>query len=412
MIRNGSLRPTVCLLALLMATAATAQKPVPGVVVRALNTPDDHSMIWPNSERVILSSEVPETLGTWDRTSDSWFGSQVVLGRTVLIVVGKSNKDAALPDRIGVDTNGDGRIDPDELLPLKVTSEVQDSTTVLSSDPVEVKLAFAGKEMAALVSFRRAGSSAPSASLVFPSFLQAKVRTAGSDRTVAVVDKDLDGVYGSAGDLWCLAASGDRRISVEDMYAMNERRFDHGNLFGINVSNDSLLVSVTPARQPDPQEAVSHRERVEQTWTGRFDKERASFIKAHQVNPDRPRTDAPIQWNYVTFDEGLALARRSGKPLFVDVMAFWCVWCYRMDYYTYPDKEVADLLNHAFIPVKIIQEQDLAGDYSRIMGKKLKTKGIPAMGIFNGDGKLLTRISGWEKPEDLLQDLKKGLPKS
>ena len=103
------------------------------------------------------------------------------------------------------------------------------------------------------------------------------------------------------------------------------------------------------------------------------------------------------------------MSKQSGKPLFVDVMAFWCVWCYRMDYYTYPDREVADLLNNSFIPVKIIQEQDPAGDYSRVMDQKLKTKGIPAMGIFGGDGKLRHQIGGWEKPEDFVQDLKKGL---
>ena len=41
-------------------------------------------------------------------------------------------------------------------------------------------------------------------------------------------------------------------------------------------------------------------------------------------------------------------------------MAFWCVWCYRMDYYTYVDQEVADMLSTQFVPCKIVQEQDLA----------------------------------------------------
>ena len=98
------------------------------------------------------------------------------------------------------------------------------------------------------------------------------------------------------------------------------------------------------------------------------------------------------------------MAKAEDKPLFLDVLAFWCVWCYRMDYYTYPDAEVAELLNTKFIPVKIVQEQDTAGDYSKIMGI-LGARGIPAMGIWNPEGELLSYISGWKKPEDFVQAL-------
>jgi hypothetical protein len=81
-------------------------------------------------------------------------------------------------------------------------------------------------------------------------------------------------------------------------------------------------------------------------------------------------------------------------------MAFWCVWCYRMDYYTYPDQEVADLLDTKFVPCKIIQEQAAPGEYDKMMKERLKAKGIPAMGVFDANGNLVHQIGGWKKPED------------
>ena len=111
----------------------------------------------------------------------------------------------------------------------------------------------------------------------------------------------------------------------------------------------------------------------------------------------------------MTFEQAIELGKKANKPVFVDVLAFWCVWCYRMDYYTYVDAEVAKVLSEQFVPCKILQEQDRVGDYDRTM-KLLQAKGIPAMGVFGADGsKPLTTIGGWKKPEDFLADLQKGL---
>ena len=92
-------------------------------------------------------------------------------------------------------------------------------------------------------------------------------------------------------------------------------------------------------------------------------------------------------------------------------MAFWCVWCYRMDWCTYPDAEVTRVLNEDFIAVKIIQEQDLVGDYDLVMKEKLQARGIPAMGIFDGEGNVVQTIGGWKKPEDFLKELAEGKAK-
>ena len=80
-----------------------------------------------------------------------------------------------------------------------------------------------------------------------------------------------------------------------------------------------------------------------------------------------------------------------------------------MDFYTYVDAEVADFMNEKLIPVKIVQEQDSAGDYATLM-KDLGARGIPAMGVWSVGGKdLLKSIGGWSKPEEFLAQLQEAL---
>jgi thiol:disulfide interchange protein len=168
-------------------------------------------------------------------------------------------------------------------------------------------------------------------------------------------------------------------------------------------------VTATTAAGPDPHDLEKHRHRIEKLWSDRFDEEREGFVEARELDESRPRATTPIAWKYVSYEEALALGEEAGKPIFIDVMAFWCVWCYRMDYYTYVDAEVAKVLNESFVPVKIIQEQAKEGDYDLVMREKLEARGIPAMGIFDAEGNVLHTIGGWMKPEEFLTELEAGL---
>ncbi|MFX8059749.1 thioredoxin family protein, partial [Acinetobacter baumannii] len=46
---------------------------------------------------------------------------------------------------------------------------------------------------------------------------------------------------------------------------------------------------------------------------------------------------ADIQWLH-SWDQAQQLARKTGKPIFVDMVTDWCVWCKRMDTYVYPTR--------------------------------------------------------------------------
>ncbi len=338
-----------------------------------------------------------------------WSGEWKRAGGAVKVAVAKSDADGELFDRLCVDFDGDGAFGDEEQFILAVSEMDSRGTKVLRSEPVEMSCAAKGGDIAIKASFMKFGDRAPTVSMQFPAYLEARVEIGGTERVIAVIDQDADGSFGSAGDMWAMGAAGGRPASAYGLSALGERVFQEGKLYGIQVLGDEVRVTTAAATGPDPKDAAAHRERVEHLWMERFDGEREDFIAQRGLDTARAKAEKSIPWQYVTFDEAIALGEKAGKPVFIDVMAFWCVWCYRMDYYTYPDAEVARMLSEDFIPVKVIQEQDLAGDYDRLMKEKLEARGIPAMGVFNGKGEAIHKIGGWKKPEDFITELKAGI---
>ena len=105
---------------------------------------------------------------------------------------------------------------------------------------------------------------------------------------------------------------------------------------------DSGTASVVPAPAPDL-EAYLHRrgDRVNaKRWFPRFDLERPIFAEDQELSASRPKAAKPAAWHHmVDLDAAFALAKKEGKPLLVDFEADWCVWCKRVDYYTYGDAD-------------------------------------------------------------------------
>jgi len=63
----------------------------------------------------------------------------------------------------------------------------------------------------------------------------------------------------------------------------------------------------------------------------------------------------PIKW--MSFEEAVEKSKTEKKKIFIDVYTGWCGWCKVMDKNTFPDPEVAKLLNENFYPVKFDAEQ-------------------------------------------------------
>ena len=64
----------------------------------------------------------------------------------------------------------------------------------------------------------------------------------------------------------------------------------------------------------------------------------------------------PVDWREWG-PPALAEARSRNLPLFVSIGYATCHWCHVMAHESFEDQEVADLLNHAFIPIKVDREE-------------------------------------------------------
>lgn len=354
----------------------------------------------PVTLRVTLG-EAPAGVAAPKGMVEPMYGTTKVGEKDIAVFVGKSDASQEQPDLIDIDTDMNGKFGPKERHALEVSVRTQGENQIASSKPVECALASGAKFQA---SYMRAGERPASASLAFNRYLEGAIGAG----LAAVVDKDFDGTFGSAGDVWTITAKGERPATEYALMQLDESVYRDGKRYRVKLAGETMLLTSEDATGPDPKVAAAQRARVEHIWMERFEPGRKEFFEARGLDATRPLTTEPIQWHYVTFADAIAMGEKAQKPVFIDVMAFWCVWCYRMDWSTYPDAEVARVLNNDFIAVKIIQEQDLVGDYDLVMKEKLAARGIPAMGIFDATGKPVHTIGGWKKPEDFLKELAAG----
>jgi len=334
-------------------------------------------------------------------------------GKTVHVILAKSAPDAAEPDRLAIDRNGDGAFGEDEVGAVVINAMKGRDGSVRAHRILlkDVDLELEGRSYRTYFVFQRMVGGAWTFRLITLWYLEGTVALGDKQYIVNVVDNDQDGSFEGPKDLWLVRGTEpvQRPTTPFAMSVPGEGRFLDGKRFALQaIKGNNVALTFAEAAGPDPRDDAQARTRLEHLWAERFDKERAEFEAKQSLDTARPRATDPIRWRYITFAEAKALAAKEQKALFVDVMAFWCVWCYRMDYYTYIDAEVAGLLNEKFIPVKIIQEQDRAGDYAAVR-EELGTRGIPAMGIWGPDGTFRRMIGGWKKPENFLTELRAGL---
>ena len=67
------------------------------------------------------------------------------------------------------------------------------------------------------------------------------------------------------------------------------------------------------------------------------------------------QTSTPIKW--MTFEEAVEKTKTEKRKIFIDIFTDWCGWCKVMDKSTFPDAQIAKLLNEKFYAVKLDAEQ-------------------------------------------------------
>ncbi len=82
--------------------------------------------------------------------------------------------------------------------------------------------------------------------------------------------------------------------------------------------------------------------------TNRLTDESSPYLRLHRHNP--------VDW-YPWGEEALARARREDKPIFLSVGYSTCHWCHVMERESFADPAVAEVMNGAFVNIKVDREE-------------------------------------------------------
>lgn len=122
-------------------------------------------------------------------------------------------------------------------------------------------------------------------------------------------------------------------------------------------------------------------------------------------------TRAPgVTWQ--GWNRGLDEARRTGRPVLVDVYTDWCGWCRRMEAEVYSRPEIREYLSTRFVAVRINAEASDAARYegraftSRTLAARFGVSGYPTTVFLRPDGQHLVNVPGYMGGERFLQVLR------
>ncbi len=137
---------------------------------------------------------------------------------------------------------------------------------------------------------------------------------------------------------------------------------------------DSALLPPTANRQPptasNQQPATSNR----------LTTSKSRYLLQHATNP--------VAW-YPWGEEAFALARKENKPVFLSVGYSTCHWCHVMEQESFSDPAIAQLMNDAFVSVKVDREErpDIDSVYLAVTRTLTGDAGWPNNVVLTPDGK-------------------------
>lgn len=109
---------------------------------------------------------------------------------------------------------------------------------------------------------------------------------------------------------------------------------------------------------------------------------------------------------WYSFEEALALADTTDRPLLVDVWAPWCGWCHKMKQEVYP--ALVSRLDDQFVTTRLNRDDhDKTYLYkgnkfnSFRLAQRLNADTVPTIVLLSSDGDYLLHLSGFVEAEEL-----------
>jgi thioredoxin-related protein len=136
-------------------------------------------------------------------------------------------------------------------------------------------------------------------------------------------------------------------------------------------------------------------------WIFACGKDEAAKQQSESTSPGTVQ-DRKAQIEWLDFDDGLARARSTRRPIMINFYTDWCVYCKKLDRETLQDPEVARTLGSAFVAIRLNAENGKGrltyrgksfshAEFSRYFG----VTAFPSIAFLNDKGEPITMLPGF-----------------
>ncbi len=105
-----------------------------------------------------------------------------------------------------------------------------------------------------------------------------------------------------------------------------------------------------------------------------------------------------IQFQRISFQDALTLAKKENKILFIDFYATWCDPCKMMKKTSFSNERVGAFYNSNFINISVDAEK---GE-GVILAKKYKVEAYPSLFFVDSKGEVINHSSGYNGYSELI----------
>ncbi len=112
---------------------------------------------------------------------------------------------------------------------------------------------------------------------------------------------------------------------------------------------------------------------------------------------------AQTNFRKITFAEGIEVAKKEGKLVFVDFHTSWCGPCKRMAKDVFPNKQVGEYMNSHFVCLAIDAEKGEGVE----LAKTYKIKAYPTMTVIRTDKSEAGNVVGYREGTQLTNELER-----
>ncbi len=114
--------------------------------------------------------------------------------------------------------------------------------------------------------------------------------------------------------------------------------------------------------------------------------------------PDADKIKSEVVFESTDYQTAINKATMQNKPVMLHFYANWCPPCKKMRKVTFGNKELAELLNTHFINIKLnIDTQE-----GRIQSAKYNIEGFPVVMLFNTNGEMVYRQTGFQEASAII----------